>query len=76
MKIPNSKDKIIQLTNILNDNIFKILNDNECYKKDLKELKSALYEVLIKLDKIKMITSDKEILKIIDRKEDVKECLD
>lgn len=72
----NNKDKIIHLTNILNDNIFKIINDNEQYKRELKDLKSALYEVLLKLDKIKLLTSDKEIIKIIDRKENDNKCLD
>ena len=55
----SNKDKIVHLTNILNDNIFKIINDNEQYKRELKDLKSALYEVLLKLDKIKLLTSDK-----------------
>lgn len=72
----SSKDKIVHLTNILNDNIFKIINDNEQYKRELKDLKSALYEVLLKLDKIKLLTSDKEIIKIIDRKENDNKCLD
>ena len=71
-----TKDKIVHLTNILNDNIFKIINDNEQYKRELKDLKSALYEVLLKLDKIKLLTSDKEIIKIIDRKENDNKCLD
>ena len=35
-----NKDKIIHLTNILNDNIFKVLNDNECYKKELEDTKT------------------------------------
>lgn len=72
----SNKDKIVHLTNILNDNIFKIINDNEQYKRELKDLKSALYEVLLKLDKIKLLTSDKEIIKIIDRKENDNKCLD
>ena len=72
----SNKDKIVHLTNILNDNIFKIINDNEQYIRELKDLKSALYEVLLKLDKIKLLTSDKEIIKIIDRKENDNKCLD
>lgn len=72
----SNKDKIVHLTNILNDNIFKIINDNEQYKRELKDLKSALYVVLLKLDKIKLLTSDKEIIKIIDRKENDNKCLD
>ena len=61
-----NKDKIINLTNILNDNIFKVLNDNECYKKELEDTKKMLYNALIKLDRIKLITNDKEILKILE----------
>lgn len=61
-----NKDKIIHLTSILNDNIFKVLNDNECYKKELEDTKKMLYNALLKLDRIKLITSDKEILKILE----------
>ena len=61
-----NKDKIILLTNILNDNIFKVLNDNECYKKELEDTKKMLYNALLKLDRIKLITKDKEILKILE----------
>ena len=62
----NNKDKIIHLTSILNDNIFKVLNDNECYKKELEDTKKMLYNALLKLDRIKLITNDKEILKILE----------
>ena len=58
--------QIIHLTNILNDNIFKVLNDNECYKKELEDTKKMLYNALLKLDRIKLITNDKEILKILE----------
>ena len=61
-----NKDKIIHLTSILNDNIFKVLNDNECYKKELEDTKKMLYDALLKLDRIKLITNDKEILKILE----------
>lgn len=61
-----NKDKIIHLTSILNDNIFKVLNDNECYKKELEDTKKMLYNALLKLDRIKLITKDKEILKILE----------
>ena len=61
-----NKDKIIHLTSILNDNIFKVLNDNECYKKELENTKKMLYNALLKLDRIKLITKDKEILKILE----------
>ena len=65
----NEKDKIIHLTNILNDKIFKIINDNKCYKQEIKKLRTALYNALLKLDEIKSKTNDKEIIKIVDRKE-------
>lgn len=65
----NNKDKIVHLTNILNDNIFKIINDNKCYKQEVKKLRTALYNALLKLDEIKSKTNDKEIIKIVDRKE-------
>ena len=65
----NEKDKIIHLTNILNDNIFKIINDNKCYKQEIKKLRTALYNALLKLDEIQSKTNDKEIIKIVDRKE-------
>ena len=65
----NEKDKIIHLTNILNDNISKIINDNKCYKQEIKKLRTALYNALLKLDEIKSKTNDKEIIKIVDRKE-------
>ena len=61
-----NNDKIIHLTSILNDNIFKVLNDNECYKKELEDTKKMLYNALLKLDRIKLITNDKEILKILE----------
>ena len=61
-----NKDKIIHLTSILNDNIFKVLNDNECYKKELEDTKKMLYNALLKLDRIKLITNNKEILKILE----------
>ena len=61
-----NKYKIIHLTSILNDDIFKVLNDNECYKKELEDTKKMLYNALLKLDRIKLITNDKEILKILE----------
>lgn len=61
-----NKDKIIHLTSILNDNIFKVLNDNECYKKELEDTRNMLYNALLKLDRIKLIASDKNILKILE----------
>lgn len=61
-----NKDKIIHLTSILNDNIFKVLNDNECYKEELEDTKKRLYNALLKLDRIKLITKDKDILKILE----------
>jgi hypothetical protein len=61
-----AKEEVIIKTNELNDLIFKIINDNTDMKSKIKDLKERLYNSYYKLDKIKMITSDKEILEIID----------
>lgn len=61
-----AKDEVIIKTNELNDLIFKIINDNTDMKSKIKDLEERLYNSYYKLDKIKMITSDKEILEIID----------
>jgi hypothetical protein len=61
-----AKEEVIIKTNELNDLIFKIINDNTNMKSKIKDLEERLYNSYYKLDKIKMITSDKEILEIID----------
>ena len=53
-----NKEEKIRLANILYNNV--------CYKKELKDTKKRLFNALVKLDRIKLITKDKEILKILE----------
>ena len=62
------KNNILKLTNELNGYIFKILNENEKLDKELQEATYKLYQALIKLDKIKLITKDEKIIKILEEK--------
>lgn len=58
--------KIESLTNLLNEEINKVLINNQDLKTELTETKKRLFNALIKLDRIKLITKDKEILKILE----------
>lgn len=62
------KNNILKLTNELNGYIFKILNENEKLDKKLQETTYKLYQALIKLDKIKLITKDEKIIRILEEK--------
>lgn len=62
------KNNILRLTNELNGYIFKILNENEKLDKELQEATYKLYQALIKLDKIKLITKDEKIIRILEEK--------
>ena len=62
------KNNILKLTNELNGYIFKILNENEKLDKELQETTYKLYQALIKLDKIKLITKDEKIIRILEEK--------
>ena len=62
------KNNILRLTNELNGYIFKIMNENEKLDKELQEATYKLYQALIKLDKIKLITKDEKIIKILEEK--------
>ena len=62
------KNNILKLTNELNGCIFKILNENEKLDKELQEETYKLYQALIKLDKIKLITKDEKIIRILEEK--------
>ena len=62
------KNNILRLTNELNGCIFKILNENEKLDKELQETTYKLYQALIKLDKIKLITKDEKIIRILEEK--------
>lgn len=54
------------LTNLLNNEINKVLINNQDLKTELTETKKRLFNALVKLDRIKLITKDKEILKILE----------
>ena len=62
------KNNILKLTNELNGYIFKIMNENEKLDKELQETTYKLYQALIKLDKIKLITKDEKIIRILEEK--------
>ena len=62
------KNNILKLTNELNGYIFKIMNENEKLDKELQEATYKLYQALIKLDKIKLITKDEKIIRILEEK--------
>ena len=62
------KNNILKLTNELNGYIFKIMNENEKLDKELQEATYRLYQALIKLDKIKLITKDEKIIRILEEK--------
>lgn len=58
--------KIESLTNLLNEEVNKVLINNQDLKTELTETKKRLFNALVKLDRIKLITKDKEILKILE----------
>ena len=58
--------QIENLTNLLNNEINKVLINNQDLKTELNETKKRLFNALVKLDRIKLITKDKEILKILE----------
>lgn len=58
--------KIENLTNLLNEEINKVIINNQDLKTELTETKKRLFNALVKLDRIKLITKDKEILKILE----------
>ena len=62
------KNNILKLTNELNGCIFKILNENEKLDKELQEATYKLYQALKKLEKIKLITKDEKIIRILEEK--------
>ena len=58
--------QIENLTNLLNNEINKVLINNQDLKTELTETKKRLFNALVKLDRIKLITKDKNILKILE----------
>lgn len=58
--------QIENLLNLLNQEYNKVINQNGDLKTELTETKKRLFNALVKLDRIKLITKDKEILKILE----------
>lgn len=58
--------QIENLTNLLNNEINKVLINNQDLKTELTETKKRLFNALVKLDRIKLITKDEKILKILE----------
>ena len=58
--------KIENLTDLLNNEINKVLINNQDLKTELTETKKRLFNALVKLDRIKLITKDEKILKILE----------
>ena len=58
--------QIEDLTNLLNNEINKVLINNQDLKTELTETKKRLFNALVKLDRIKLITKDEKILKILE----------
>lgn len=58
--------KIESLTNLLNEEVNKVIINNQDLKTELTETKKRLFNALVKLDRIKLITKDENILKILE----------
>ena len=58
--------KIESLTNLLNEEVNKVIINNQDLKTELTETKKRLFNALVKLDRIKLITKDEKILKILE----------
>lgn len=58
--------QIESLLNLLNKEYNEILNQNGNLKTELTETKKRLFNALVKLDRIKLITKDKNILNILE----------
>ena len=58
--------KIESLTNLLNEEVNKVIINNQDLKTELTETKKRLFNALFKLDRIKLITKDEKILKILE----------
>ena len=58
--------KIENLTDLLNNEVNKVIINNQDLKTELTETKKRLFNALVKLDRIKLITKDEKILKILE----------
>ena len=58
--------QINSILSLLNEEVIKLDSKNGDLKTELTETKKRLFNALVKLDRIKLITKDKEILKILE----------
>ena len=58
--------QINSILSLLNEEVIKLDSKNGDLKTELTETKKRLFNALVKLDRIKLITRDKEILKILE----------
>lgn len=58
--------QIENLLNLLNQEYNKVVNQNGDLKTELTETKKRLFNALVKLDRIKLITKDEKILEILE----------
>lgn len=58
--------QIENLLNLLNQEYNKVINQNGDLKTELTETKKRLFNALVKLDRIKLITKDEKILEILE----------
>lgn len=58
--------QINSILSLLNEEVNKVIINNQDLKTELTETKKRLFNALVKLDRIKLITKDKEILKILE----------
>ena len=58
--------QINSILSLLNEEVIKLDSKYGDLKTELTETKKRLFNALVKLDRIKLITKDKEILKILE----------
>ena len=58
--------QINSILSLLNEEVIKLDSKNGDLKTELAETKKRLFNALVKLDRIKLITKDEKILKILE----------
>ena len=58
--------QINSILSLLNEEVIKLDSKNGVLKSELTETKKRLFNALVKLDRIKLITKDEKILKILE----------
>lgn len=58
--------QINSILSLLNEEVIKLDSKNGDLKTELAETKKRLFNALVKLDRIKLITKDENILKILE----------